>query len=165
MRNIEKLILAILMILCVIFSAKSQDCVGYWNYCHNDSINNLHDSYQLVTDAKGQVVSKSAYILDVETIETFFDLRIGYDYRMSIANSSNKKTIVQLFSIPENILIYDNTTNDSIQLFEFEQRENFKVKAIISIPKTVKKQTPNVFQEKSKRYCIGFKLESMITRK
>ncbi|MCK9575697.1 MAG: hypothetical protein WC979_02400 [Candidatus Pacearchaeota archaeon] len=153
------------VLLFLSLNLKSQDCNGYWNTCHNDTVNNYHDSYQLVVNDKGQGVSKSANISDVEILETVFDIFSGRDYRMSICSSYEYMPILRLYEYGTNNVIYDNSQNDSILVFEFEQRFNMKIKAVVSIPQSKKRKVSNLIVEKPKRYCIGFKLESMITRK
>jgi hypothetical protein len=157
----------ILIIYFLVYSTilRGQDCYSYWNQCHNDSINNYHDAYQLVVNKNGQGVSKSAYISDVEVLETEFDLFRGRDYRMSICTTYDYSPIIRLYEIGTGILVYDNTLNDSVLIFEYQQWVDRKIKATISIPRTKKIKVPGLMSEKPKRYCIGFKLESMITRK
>lgn len=144
---------------------KAQDCVGYWNYCHNDTVNNYHDSYKLVVDGKGRGVSVSGFVLDTETIETEFTLSPGRDYRMSVCSSSKNKPIIKLYEFGTQNVIYSNVENDTISVFEFEQRFVVKVKAVVSLPAQKRKSTAGMLKLKSQRYCLGFKLESMITRK
>jgi hypothetical protein len=153
------------LFLLISLHAKSQDCYDYWDKCHNDSINNYHDHYQLVVNENGQGVSKSAYISDVEVLETQFDIFSGRDYRMSICTTYDYKPILILYELGTSNVIYDNTKNDSCIIFEFEQRFNMMVKAVIRIPQSKKRNVSHLIVEKPKRYCIGFKLESMITRK
>src|ERR1035437_10036515 len=141
-----------------------QDCASYWNSCHNDSVNNYHDHYQLVVDEHGRVVSKSAYISDVEYLETSFDLFAGRDYRMSVCTSYNYKPMIILYEYGTERIIYDNTKNDSTIVFEFEQRFDVKIKAIVRIPQIKRKKVSNLIVQKPYRYCIGITLESMITR-
>lgn len=159
------LFLASLINMFCKIAAVGQDCNGYWNTCHNDSVNNVHDHYQLVVNDKGQGVSKSAYISDVEILETEFQIFAGRDYRMSICTNFEYKPIIKMYEYGTMKLIYDNTRNDSISIFEYEQRFDMKIKAIISIPQRPTRKVSNLIKEKPKRYCIGFKLESMITRK
>jgi len=160
-----KLILT-LVLLVIVDSINSQDCSSYWNLCHNDSINNYHDHYQLVVNDRGQNVSKSSFISIKETLEIEFQLFSGRDYRMSICTSYENKPIIRIYELGTTNLIYDNTTNDTIEVFEYEQRFNMKVKAIVSLFYKENKNKKNyLLEEKPKRYCIGFKLESMITRK
>ena len=156
------------LIFCFLISTmilRAQDCYDYWNSCHKKNKVDSNDVYQLVVNKNGQCVSKSAYISDVEILETSFDLFSGRDYRMSICTTYDYKAIIRLYEIGTNLLIYDNTLNDSVLVIEYQQWVDRKIKAIISIPQLKRKQGSNLIFEKPKRYCVGFKLESMITRK
>ena len=158
----------ILLVLSFFFYIQvySQDCIGYWNECHNDTINNYHDSYQLVVNDKGQCVSKSAYISDDQSLVTNFDLFPGRDYRITICSTYDYKPIIRLYEIGTDKLVYDNTVyNDTSSIIEFEQRFSIKIKSIVTIPKNNKKLVSSLLKEKPLRYCIGIKIESMITRK
>ena len=63
----------LLVFLFLSLQVFSQDCNGYWNSCHQDSLKSKYDHYSLVVDKYGQVVSKSAYISNDEQILTYFD--------------------------------------------------------------------------------------------
>jgi hypothetical protein len=156
-----------LVIICLISTTllRGQDCYDYWNSCHKKNKVDTNDVYQLVVNKYGQCVSKSAYISDVEILETYFDIFAGRDYRMSICTTFEYKPIIRLYEIGSNVLVYDNSLNDSVLVFEYQQWVDRKIKAIISIPQKKKKSVSSLIVEKPKRYCIGFKLESMITRK
>lgn len=145
--------------VCIIHCVHAQDCIMYWNEC------NKHDTttnyYSVVKDA-----SKSLYIADNESMDVYFDLIKGRDYRLSVCtNYDEGKPILRFYNTQNMSLMYDNTQfRDTASSVEIEMDVTYKVKAVVSLP-AKPHPTVGLLYIKPKRYCIGYKLETMITRK
>jgi len=135
----------------------SQDCRDYWN---KNGVVVLNNSYTIVPDA-----CMSKLIATDESFEIPFELIQNKDYKMSLVTSFSYKAYITLFDKDNGTLIYNNILNDTAQVIEFQVKQNSNVRAVISLPNTKGKKQMGAFTLKPERYCVGMKLESMVTRK
>lgn len=137
-----------------------QDCINY----HLTSCPQLQPNpYTNVFEG-----SKSALLLRGETMESVFNIIQGKDYRITLCSELFPNEInLKIYDADDgSILLYDNTQNDTAQIFEFQVFNSRRVRAFISVPKTPeKKKNTGLLVEKTPRGCVGFLLETMVTRK
>lgn len=148
---------------------QSQDCINYWNF--NSEVQtsyNYKNQYFAVSEGCfSKLISVS------ETIEVFFELIQARDYKITIGSEyTERKPIIKIYNIEDNMLLYDNTNVDTISVIEFEIEVTRKVKAVVSLqPDGTKAITDlnqyhlDILRPKILRYCTGIKLETMVTRK
>ena len=135
----------------------SQECRDYWN---KNGVMTFNESYTVVPDACiGKLLATD------ESIEIPFELIQCKDYKMSIFTNFNYKAYLTLYDRDNGQLIYNNQLNDTAQVIEFQVKNNSSVRAIITLPNTHAKKIKGAFTEKPERFCVGLKLESMITRR
>lgn len=159
-----------LILVCLLMYAyvHSQDCINYWKF--NDKLNesyNYQNKYFVVPEG-----CLSKLISESETMEINFELIHGRDYKITIGTDMpGSKALVKIYNTDDNVLLYDNAQNDSLQVVEFEIVESRKVKAIITLPLKNKptndknKYHASIMLPKVNRYCVGIRLETMITPK
>ena len=148
----------ILLLLHFFYVASySQDCKDYWNQNSGTDVNN---GYTIVPSA---CISK--LIATDESMEIPFELIQNKDYKMSIFTTFKYKAYITLYDKNNGKLIYNNILNDTAQVIEFQVKDNSTVRAIITLPNTRAKKVVGAFTVKPERYCVGLKLESMVTRK
>ena len=150
----------LLFVFSLLISASlfSQDCKDYWNQC--GTIPPGPNYYSLVPES-----CFSNLLATDESFEVDIDLIQNRDYRMSLGSTYDYKVHVTFLDKNTGALVYDNTKNDTVQIFEFQMFDNRKVQAIVSLPHVRGKKVLGGLTEKPKRYCVGVKIESMITRK
>jgi len=159
-----------LFIACLFFCSVgfSQDCINYWKL--NEAVNqtyNYSNKYFLVPEG-----CFSMLISRLEKMEITFEIIQGRDYKLSIGSDlPNGKPIIKVYNVDDNMLMYDNTQNDTASVLEFEVIQSRRVRAIVTLPKSQKENKdrnrydPAILLPKINRYCVGIKLETMITRK
>ena len=152
-----KHIITLLLLQILGIAVYSQECKDYWN---QNGIVTINDSYTIVPDA-----CMSKLLATDESFEIPFKLIQCKDYKMSLFTTLHNKAHVTLYDRNNGTLIYNNTLNDTAQVIEFQVKENCDVRAVISLPNTHGKKTVGALTEKTKRYCVGLKMESMITRR
>jgi len=147
------------VVIIVLFHATtySQDCKDYWTKCGSSQGINY---YSLVPES-----CFSNLLATDESFEIPIELIQSRDYRMSLCSTFEYKVHVKFLDKNTGVLVYDNTLNDTVQVFEFQMFDNRMVRAIVSLPNTHGKRVLGGLTEKPKRYCVGIKIESMITRK
>jgi hypothetical protein len=123
-------------------------------------VTTVNNSYSIVPDA---CISK--LLATDETLEVPFELIQNKDYKMSVVTSFDYKAYLTLYDRKNGTLLYNNILNDTAQVIEFQVKENSDVRAIITLPNVRGKKTVGAFTVKPERYCVGLKLESMITRR
>jgi hypothetical protein len=150
----------IIFLISLFFSASlfSQDCKDYWNQCGvtPSGVN----YYSLIPES-----CFSNLLATDESFEVPIELIQSRDYKMSLGSTFDYKVHVKLLDKTTGALVYDNTLNDTVQVFEFQMFDNRNVRAIVSLPHEHGKKVLGGLTEKPKRYCVGIKIESMITRK
>lgn len=146
-----------LLLQFLIVVAFSQECKDYWN---QNGVAVLNDSYTIVPDA---CISK--LLATDESFEIPFKLIQSKDYKMSLVTSFDYKAYITLYDRNNGTLIYNNVLNDTAQVIEFQVKENSDIRAVISLPNTHAKKVIGAFTVKPDRFCVGLKLESMITRR
>ena len=145
--------------MMVSLSSYSQDCANFWD------VKRPQDEYQLVPSG-----CHSMLISNNEFMTVVFPLIKGRDYRLSVnTNHPTKKAIFKIYSDGGNVLLYNNyeMSEDTTQIFEFEQRETYIAMAIVTlIDYSIDDNTyTDVLKPKTIRYCVGIKVETMITKK
>jgi hypothetical protein len=135
----------------------SQNCKDYWN---KDGITTINNSYSIVPEG---CVSK--LLATDESFELPFDLIQCKDYKMAIVTSFNYKAYITLYDRNNGTLIYNNILNDTAQVLEFQVKSNMNVRAVLSLPHNNAKKVVGSFTVKPNRYCVGLRLESMVTKK
>jgi len=147
----------------ILFSTilKSQDCINY----HLKSCKRLDPNpYGIVPEG-----CKSALLHSGEQMEVTFHIVQGKDYRVSMCSEEfGKNVVLRIYdSEKPSLVLYDNTKNDSAQVFEFQVFTSRQVRAVVSIPeeKNQPSSTAGILIVKTPRGCVGLLLESMITRK
>lgn len=135
----------------------SQECRDYWN---QNGVRVVNNSYSIVANA-----CMSKLLATDETMEIPFELFQCKDYKLSIFSSLQQKAFITLYDKNSGELIYKNTLSDTAQVIEFQMKENRSVLASISLPNIHAKKVVGAFTAKPDRYCVGIKLESMITRR
>ncbi len=153
-----KSILTILIIqTAIVYNAFSQECRDYWV---QDGKVILNSGYSVVSDA-----CLSKLLATDESMEIPFELIQCRDYKMSVFTTFNDKAYLSLYDKNTGNLLYNNILNDTAQVFEFQVKANSSVRAIISLPNKNNKKVVGAFTVKPQRYCVGFKLETMITKR
>ena len=153
-----------LIFICVIllFSSVSrgQDCINY----HLKSCPRLSPNpYIEVPEG-----SKSALLLRGESMESTFTIFQCKDYRITLCSEMfTNEVVLKIYDADDgSILLYDNTQNETAQVFEFQVFNTRHVRCVISVPlSTQPKKNTGLLVEKTPRGCVGFLLESMVTRK
>lgn len=145
--------------MMVSLSSYSQDCVNFWD------VKGPQDEYQLVLSG-----CHSMLISNKEFMTVSFPLIQGRDYRVTVnTNHPCKKAVLRLYSENGENLLYDNyeMTEDTAQVIEFEQRKTGIAMAMVTlIDYSVDDNTySDVLRPKTTRYCVGIKVETMITKK
>jgi len=135
----------------------SQDCKDFWNQCGSTQSTGF---YSIVPEA-----CFSNLLATDESFEIPIELIQSHDYRMTLCSTFEYKIHVKYLDKESGVLVYDNTLNDTLQTFEFQMFDNRNVRAIVSLPNIHGKKIIGGLTEKPKRYCVGIKMESMITRK
>jgi len=147
----------IFLLLLLHATSFSQDCKDYWTQCTPTQIDN---HYSLVPES-----CFSNLLATDESFEIPIELIQSRDYRMTLCSTFEYKVHVTFLDKNTGVLVYDNTKNDTVQVFEFQMFDNRTVRAIVSLPHSRGKKVIGGLTEKPKRYCVGIKIESMITRK
>ena len=140
--------------------SKSQDCINY----HLKSCPRLSPN-PYIDVPEG---SKSALLLRGEFMESVFTIFQCKDYRITLCSElfSNEINLKVYDADDGSILLYDNTQNETAQVFEFQFFNTRRVRCIISVPLSNQpKKNTGLLVEKTPRGCVGFLLESMVTRK
>lgn len=141
-------------------AVNGQDCINY----HLKSCPQLQPNpYTNVFEG-----SKSGLMLRGETMESVFTIFQGKDYRITLCSELFPNEInLKIYDADDgSILLYDNTQNDTAQIFEFQVFNTRRVRAMVSVPKIAQsKKNTGLLVEKTPRGCVGFLLETMITRK
>lgn len=92
----------------------------------------------------------------------------GRDYRLTMCSEMYKgEVVLKLYDFEDQtLLLYDNTLNEMKQEFEFQIMRTRKVKADVYVPELPKEsQNFGLLTQKVPRGCVGFLLETMVTRK
>ena len=147
----------ILLLQIIYISSFSQECKDYWN---KNGVITVNDGYTIVPDA---CISK--LLATDESFEIPFELIQCKDYKMSLVTSFDYKAYITLYDRNNGTLIYNNILNDTAQVIEFQVKENSAVRAVISLPNLHAKKVVGALTAKPERFCVGLKLESMITRR
>ena len=146
----------------------SQDCINYWRFSDKpiETYSYTNKYFVVPEGCFSQLLSRT------ESMEVIFEIVQARDYKITIGSElKNAKPIIKVYNYDDNVLMYDNTQNDSVSIFEFEVMVSRKVKAVVSLPKIrnelvdKNKYDPRILMPKVNRYCVGIKLETMVTRK
>jgi len=151
-----------ILVLCsmLTLSAFAQDCIDY----HRKQCPRLEPNpYEEVPEG-----SKSELLLRGEVMTLSFFIYQGRDYRLTLCSEMyGGEVVLKLYDFEDQtLLLYDNTLNDMNQEFEFQVMRTRKVKADVFVPKEENKsQNFGMLTQKIPRGCVGFLLETMVTRK
>ncbi len=147
-------------LLLVSFSVKSQDCIDYHlKQCPRQNPN----PYTEVPEG-----SKSALLLRGEEMETRFTIFQCKDYRLTLCSQLfQDQVVIKVYDAEDpSLLLYDNTQNDTAQVFEFQVFNTRRIRIVVSVPKLNQpKKNTGLLIEKTPRGCVGLLVESMVTRK
>jgi hypothetical protein len=140
--------------------SKGQDCINY----HLKTCPRLNPNpYIEVPEG-----SKSALLLRGESIESIFTIFQCKDYRITLCSELfADEVVLKIYDADDgSVLLYDNTTNNTAQVFEFQVFNTRRVRAVVSVPlSNGPKKNTGLLIEKTPRGCVGLLLESMVTRK
>ena len=152
-----KQLIAIVLLNVLSIPLYSQECR---DYLIQNGVRTINNGYSVVPD--GCIIRS---IATDETIEIPFELIQCKDYKMSIISTFDYKAYIRLYDKENGTLLYNNVLNDTAQIMEFQVKRNSDVKAIITLPNLHGKKLVGAFTAKPPRYCVGLKLESMITKR
>jgi len=147
----------LLLLLFVSLSSFSQECKDYWM---DNGVKTSNDGYSIVPEA-----CMSKLLATDESFELPFKLIQNKDYKMTVVTSFKYKAYITLYDRNNGTLIYNNILNDTAQVIEFQVKENSEVRAVLALPNKAGKKQVGAFTVKPDRYCVGIRLESMVTRK
>ena len=105
-------------------------------------------------------------------MELNFDLIKWRDYKIRIGTEMpDGKALIKIYNTENNVLLYDNSLNDTAAVVEFEIIETRHIKAVVTLTRSSKKTNDknryyeDIIVPKINRYCVGIRLETMITHK
>ena len=140
--------------------SRGQDCINY----HLKACPRLNPN-PYIDVPEG---SKSALMLRGEHMESTFTIFQCKDYRITLCTELFvNEVVLKIYDADDgSVLLYDNTQNNTAQIFEFQVFNTRRVRAVVSIPVVAEpKKNTGLLVEKTPRGCVGFLLESMVTRK
>ena len=154
-----KFIKVLLVILLYSLTSYSQDCVDFWN------IKTKPGFYSLIPEA-----CHSMLVSNTEFLKVNFQMDEGRDYRITVRTDKlGDKAVYKIYTQDTDSLIFSNydQTEDTAQVFEFEVRQTRLVYVIVTLSdfREDENSYSSGLKPKTNRYCIGIKVETMITRK
>jgi len=153
-------LLSICFLLFFCSFSKGQDCINY----HLKSCPRLSPNpYNEVPEG-----SKSALLLRGESMESTITIFQCKDYRITLCSEMfTNEIVLKIYDADDgSVMLYDNTQNNTAQIFEFQVFNTRRVRIVVSVPlSNGPKKNTGLLIEKTPRGCVGLLLESMVTRK